>query len=113
MKVGAKVSLEFRVKNLGGSPWPARGRDDGRFQVNLADQWVDMKSGRVLNNMDGRTALPGDLAPGAEARLALVVTAPEWPGKYLLEIDLVHEGVTWFHEKGSQTLKLPIIRHSE
>jgi len=108
MKAGAKVPLNFRVKNLGGSVWPARAQGDGRFQVNLGNRWLDAGAVAVVNNMDSRVALRSDLAPGAEAELPLTVTAPAEPGDYVLEIDLVHEGVTWFHEKGSETLQLKV-----
>ncbi|HEU4593565.1 MAG TPA: hypothetical protein VFS10_00250 [Pyrinomonadaceae bacterium] len=108
LKAGEKASLQFRIRNLGGSVWPARARDDGRFQVNLANRWLDAASLKMLDDMDGRTAMLRDLAPGEESAMALVVNAPETPGEYVLEIDLVHEGVAWFHEKGSQTLKLRV-----
>ena len=36
------------------------------------------------------------------------MTAPAQPGRYFLEFDLVHEGVTWFEQKGSSTLRVPV-----
>lgn len=106
MKAGTKTTLRFRVANLGDSPWPARGDANGRFLVTIGDQWLDEDGRRVINNMDGRTALSDDLAPGAEVELPLTITAPREPGDYTLEVDMIHEGVTFFHEKGSQTLRL-------
>ncbi|MBD3362785.1 peptidoglycan DD-metalloendopeptidase family protein [Candidatus Dojkabacteria bacterium] len=41
-----------------------------------------------------------------EQGLALEVVPPTQPGEYSLEIDLVHEGITWFSEKGVETLRL-------
>jgi hypothetical protein len=38
----------------------------------------------------------------------LPVTAPKAPGDYVLEIDMIHEGVTFFHEKGSKTLRIDV-----
>jgi hypothetical protein len=35
--------------------------------------------------------------------IPLLITAPEIPGDYVLEIDMVQEGVSWFGLKGSQT----------
>src|SRR5205085_2746030 len=55
-----------------------------------------------------RTALSADLPPGGEVALPLAVTAPGAPGDYVLEIDMVHEGVTFFNEKGSKSLRLPV-----
>ena len=33
----------------------------------------------------------------------LQVTAPDRPGDYELEVDLVHEGITWFADRGGKT----------
>ena len=34
--------------------------------------------------------------------------APAVPGRYVVEIDVVHEGITWFAGKGSHTLRVSI-----
>ena len=62
----------------------------------------------VLVNDDGRTQLPRDLGPGEEAELKLHVNAPNAPGEYLLELDMLQEGVSWFGLKGSTTTRLPV-----
>jgi hypothetical protein len=38
----------------------------------------------------------------------LNVTAPRTPGNYILEIDMVHEGVAFFYEKNSEPLRLNV-----
>jgi hypothetical protein len=78
------------------------------YQVNLGDRWLDPSTSRVVNDLDGRTALAADLPPGGETELTLPVGAPKEPGDYVLEIDMIHEGVTFFHEKGSETLRLNV-----
>jgi len=57
---------------------------------------------------DGRTKIPHDVAPGAAITVPLTITAPEQPGQYILELDVVQELITWFKDKGSATLRLPI-----
>jgi hypothetical protein len=52
--------------------------------------------------------MKADLPPGGETEMTLAVTAPQTPGEYTLEIDLVHEGVTWFSERGAQPLRLQL-----
>jgi hypothetical protein len=52
--------------------------------------------------------MPADLQPGQEVELALSVKAPGEPGDYTLEIDMVHEGVTWFYERGAKPLRLNV-----
>jgi hypothetical protein len=56
-------------------------------------------------NDDGRSGLLYDLNPGEEIEIPLTVTAPERPGTYVLEIDMVQEGVSWFALKGSTPLR--------
>jgi hypothetical protein len=107
MRAGEKVVLRFRVKNLGYSTWPAVGNKEGRFQVNIGNRWL-MAATNEVNGLDGRTGMPADLLPGAEVELPLTVKAPEEPGDYVLEIDMVHEGVTWFYERGGTPLRLKV-----
>ncbi|HEX7177497.1 MAG TPA: hypothetical protein VF240_19720 [Pyrinomonadaceae bacterium] len=108
MKPGERASLLVRVRNEGSAPWPARGNAQGMLQVNVGDRWLATDGRTVVNDLDGRTALPRDLGSGDEAELTLNVIAPKAPGEYVLEIDMVHEGVTWFYEKGSQTLRVSV-----
>lgn len=108
MRPGERAALSLRVRNLGGSTWPARGDSRGMYQVNAGDRWLDAAGARVVNDLDGRTALAEDLRPGEEAALQLTVTAPAAPGDYVLEIDMIHEAVTFFREKGSRPLRAPV-----
>jgi hypothetical protein len=108
LRAGERLELRFRVRNAGGSAWPARGDSRGAYQVNAGDRWLDPGTGRVDNDLDGRASLAEDLRPGAEAELQLTVTAPRAPGDYVLELDMVHEGVTFFREKGSRTLRMNV-----
>jgi len=41
--------------------------------------------------------------PGEQTLVELPVLAPRSPGQYVLELDVVWEGVTWFQQKGSKT----------
>ncbi|MDT7779143.1 MAG: hypothetical protein QOC99_1655 [Acidobacteriota bacterium] len=108
MRAGERVGLRLRVRNLGRSTWPAHGDTRGMYQVNIGDRWLDETGTRVVNDLDGRMSLPEDLRPGVEVELPLNVTAPRSPGEYVLEIDLIHESVTFFGEKGSRTLRLHV-----
>ena len=108
MHPARKVTIRFKVKNLGHSTWPAVGNKEGRYQVNIGDRWLDAGGKVEINGADGRSVMKGDLAPGAEMELQMAVTAPRNPGEYTLEIDMVHEEVTWFYERGATPLHLRV-----
>lgn len=107
LRPGERAELKLRVRNLGPVAWPASG-ERGKYQVNAGDRWLDPSTGRVVNDLDGRTALDADLAPGGEVLMTLPVKAPAAPGDYVLEIDMIHEAVTFFREKGSEPLRLNV-----
>lgn len=104
MKPGQRVDIRFKVKNLGNSSWPAVGTKDFRYQVNLGNRWI----GAGTTFEDNRAAMNADLPPGGETEMTLAITAPGTPGEYTLELDMVHEGVTWFSEKGARPLRLKV-----
>jgi len=108
MMAGQKQTLKFKVKNIGSLVWPARAPLGWMNTVTIGDRWLAEDSRAVVNDLDSRTSLPHDLQPGDETELVLIVTAPATEGQYLLEIDMVHEGVTWFYQRGSQTLSWPV-----
>jgi hypothetical protein len=55
-----------------------------------------------------RTGLHQYLHPGQHDTIALHVVAPETPGRYEIDIDLVHEGITWFSDRGLVPLTFEI-----
>lgn len=57
-------------------------------------------SSRLVAFDNPRTALAGTLYPGETAVTPLKVTAPDVPGDYALDVDLVQEGMTWFADRG-------------
>jgi SAM-dependent methyltransferase len=95
------VHLDARVRNTSAEPWPA-----DRF-VTLGNHWRDA-SGALLRNDDARATLPGTTPPGAVVEVALEMQAPAEPGTYLLELDLVIEGVAWFADRGCPTTTIDV-----
>jgi hypothetical protein len=108
LRAGQKETIQVTVKNASDYLWPARGEPGGKFFVNAGDIWFDAGTDELVNNLDGRTTIPHDLYPGEEVQLALRVTAPAKAGEYVLEIDLVQEGVGWFKDKGSTPLRISV-----
>jgi 4-amino-4-deoxy-L-arabinose transferase-like glycosyltransferase len=107
LRAGEKQKLSVLVRNDSDAVWPGCERSAGRFQTHLAGRWLD-EAGQVVSKEEGRTPLPADLAPGRETQLTLNINAPAHPGEYVLELDMLQEGVAWFGLKGSPTTKLRV-----
>ena len=103
MHPGEKADIRFKVRNLGSATWPAVGTKDFRYQINMGNRWII--GGTTAE--DNRAAMKADLPPGNEVEMTLTVNAPRTPGEYTLEIDMVHEGVTWFSDQGVPPLRIP------
>ena len=108
LRPGEKVSLTVRVKNASESLWIAKGDTEGRHSITLRNRWLNAGSGEVITEQDGGVVLSRNLLPGEEVDLPITVTAPAQPGNYILDFDMVQEQVSWFHQKGSQTLRFNI-----
>jgi SAM-dependent methyltransferase len=91
-----KATVAAQVTNTSGIDWPAGAR------VVLGNHWRST-GGELLVRHDGRCPMTEGLAAGGSRRLELEVTAPQQPGRYRLELDLVEDGVCWFAERGSPT----------
>lgn len=112
LRAGQKETIVVHVKNASDVMWWLRGgettdRNDNKFYIAVGNRWLD-KDGKLLDEMQGRNAIPKDLKPGEEADVSLLITAPKETGEYTLEVDMVQEQVSWFSEKGSQTFKTKV-----
>lgn len=101
-------TVPLRVRNTSSHPWPppAHPRDVAGV-ARLGNHWLTARGQMVIRD-DGRASMPQSVGPGDEIELELPICAPGAPGRYLLECDLVEEGVTWFALRGSPTLRVPV-----
>jgi hypothetical protein len=105
IKVSSRFSIELKVKNLSAVKWPAKGSQDGKYQIRLAYHWLYKNNKMFI--FDGlRTFLPKDVEPHEEISLKATVKAPYMSGEYILELDMLQEGVCWFKERGSETSQI-------
>jgi hypothetical protein len=93
------LTLTMMVTNRSRHAWSQR--DTG--PIRLGNHWLAESGGAMLIQDDGRAVLPHVVDAGQTCRVILTVNVPPEPGEYLLECDLVHEGITWFHDRGSPT----------
>jgi len=93
---GETVSVPVRLRNDGTLTWTPSGRNP----FNLTYKWLDADRREIV--ADGlRTPLDRDVAPGQEIALNAQVQFLTLPGRFILQVDMVHEHVTWFHDQGS------------
>ena len=106
-KPSSKTAIQVKVKNISDITWPSFTESSGKYHIDLGNHWLN-ESGEVIVNDDGREPLPNNLPPMEETLLSLTITIPGEPGNYILELDMVHEQVAWFKDKGSKTTRVPI-----
>lgn len=105
-RAGEACRLEVDLVNTAETAWLREGRH-GRGYVRLGAQLFDA-GGERLSRDFARAALPGDVPEGASATVTLDLTAPERPGRHVLRLDLVNEGVGWFEEEGSPVVDVAL-----
>jgi SAM-dependent methyltransferase len=104
-KIEASSSFRMSVEivNLANTTWSMA--DFGGIRA--GNHWLDAGAGMVIQD-DGRASLPALMRPGERCRIELEVRAPAHPGQYILELDVVHEGISWFADRGSRTARAPV-----
>lgn len=91
---GTVAHLEVTARNLGSTRWPPAHRT--RPLIRLAYRWLDTTGETVLEPEGLRTPFDETVSPGEQTIVMLAVEVPERPGRYVLEVDVVHELVRWF-----------------
>ncbi|MBC7248778.1 MAG: S8 family serine peptidase [Anaerolineae bacterium] len=99
--------VDVTVKNTGSLYWPSGGGNP----VRLGYHWYDQNYNPVSGWADYRTYLPYSMGYGQEAGLHARVGAPSGvpDGIYILQWDVVREGITWFADQGVETLDVPVL----
>jgi len=90
--VNAMITVPVTITNTGTATW-----QPGAFN---AAYHIYVPSGAVLVWDGVRTALPTAVAPGQAVTLGVIVKMPAAPGTYLVQFDVVQEGVAWFSGQG-------------
>jgi 2-polyprenyl-3-methyl-5-hydroxy-6-metoxy-1,4-benzoquinol methylase len=113
---GSAIVVRATVTNLTGTVWLRDGRR-GAGGVRLGALMFDAKGGPEGPPLRERTEasdvspasvaewesrpLPRDLRQGESCDLEIHGAAPSSPGTYRLRLDMLVEGIAWFHERGS------------
>lgn len=102
-QAGGDMAVTVVVRNTGSMAWPAGGGNP----VRLGYHWYD-GNGNQVGAADYRVSLPRTVKAGETVELAAKVGLPSQAGAYTLAMDMVHENITWFADKGSQTLRATV-----
>jgi hypothetical protein len=106
---GAALSVPVEVTNRGLAVWQTAGNRPFNLSYHLTNfsptqtaqvGIVQASSDDAIMYSGVRTPLPTDVPPNSSVRLSAQVAAPPNPGDYVIEWDMIQEGVTWFSRKG-------------
>jgi SAM-dependent methyltransferase len=95
---GARASVTARVRNISPSTWAQAATG----VIRAGNHWLTPEGEMVVQD-DGRGHVPNIVRAGEEFSTSFDITAPDAAGSYVLELDLVHEGITWFGDRRRST----------
>lgn len=101
---GAHMHFRVEVYNSGSAIWTAEGTESSRGVVRLGAHLLGTEGEPVIWDY-WRADLPHDLNPAESACLEIALCAPDIPGEYIVEFDMVLEHMSWFEDLGSETLR--------
>jgi SAM-dependent methyltransferase len=98
------LEAAVRVLNAGNGVWCEQSVFPVRVSYHLYR--VDAGVRNLVSFDNARTVLPSGIGPGEQLTVALEIPKPGPRGHYVADVDLVHEGVRWFSERGLRPLPL-------
>jgi hypothetical protein len=102
LKTGEETAIAVAFRNAG-----TEVISDNLLAVSY--HWMDAADPKRVIVWDGlRAAVAHPIRPGETYSTQLRLRSPDRPGRYLLEMDVVREGVSWFSAKGAPTSIHPI-----
>ncbi len=97
--IHTRFGIWVRVRNTGAMPWDVDSRRGQ--QVSATIKWND--------EVIASTALPHSVGFSETVDLHMVVPSPACHGVQKLQFNLVHEGVSFFHDRGVRSLELDLV----
>lgn len=94
-----------RFRNNSKFPWSNLGDKSGRGAVKISYQIY--QNGLIIQEGE-RYNLTSSVNPGEPEERELYITYPEKPGKYIVRVSLIQEGVNWFYNLGTGYMDISI-----
>jgi tRNA (mo5U34)-methyltransferase len=102
---GEDLTYRIAAGNRGSATWRARGEGGSYDGAMRLGAHLASSEGADVPVWDyARADLDADVGPGEETSIVLTARAPERPGTYQVEFDMVAEGVAWFEDRGSAVI---------
>jgi hypothetical protein len=97
MPAGTRQPVLVGITNRSNRQWRPSSIFVRPADVFASYHWFKARDGHEIHRWEGeRCEIPAPLAPGESGACFVTVTGPDVPGDYLLQPDLVQEGVAWF-----------------
>ncbi len=100
---GARVQIQFSLKNTGTNSWNSQGKHPCLLSYHLQNE-----NGETIQYDNRRFTLPGKVMPRQNIDLPIILRIPLKAGDYILEFDLLREGAAWFKDYGSKTVEVSL-----
>ncbi|MBE0460429.1 MAG: hypothetical protein IBX60_02170 [Candidatus Aminicenantes bacterium] len=100
---GKRFPVRLKLKNTGTKTWETTGPNACYLSYHLLDA-----NGNILAFDNRRFHLPKTVIPNESINMILSIRSPLEQGEYILEFDLLREGIAWFKDNGSPTTKISV-----
>lgn len=101
---GSDMRFTMKVHNCGAALWQAAGAEEQPGVVKLGAHLLALNEEPVIWDY-WRARLPADLPPDQSASVVIILRAPDAPGEYIVEFDMVLEHLSWFEDLGTRTVR--------
>lgn len=101
---GQEFEIKVKVKNNGFLLWGFSGQN----RIDLGTHWINRDTGEMIIWDGNRGLLSKDVSHNEQIIINIKIKAPDNPGRYILQYDMVHERITWFSEKGVIPLEVNV-----
>jgi hypothetical protein len=103
LRAGIPEKIRIAISNHTTDTW----LNNETMPISACYHWLSY-SGEMFEFEGMRTPLPEPIAPNSSLELDLSVIPPDRPGRYQLQLTLLHENVCWFEERGFTANAYPV-----
>ena len=101
--VGERVPIAFKIKNKGKAVWNSKDQNPCYLSYHLLDE-----QGDIIRFDNRRFPFPHKIKPTQTVEMNVTLRCPLDKGEYILEFDLLREGIAWFKEYGTKTTRIKL-----